>query len=113
MLAIPGVPVYFLSQPDLVARWAGQLSRLQLLDPQSRMVGEHVLHEHEAWVGAFNFFIHLSSIFKLLLKTVVPAQAQARKDTLQKPRFLQCGAAGMVDDVANVEAAVERVPIAP
>jgi len=44
------VPAYLLSQPDLVARWAGQLSRLQLLDPQPRVLGEHVLHEHEAWL---------------------------------------------------------------
>ena len=41
---------YLLTQPDLVARWAGQLSRLQLLDSQPRVLGEHVLHEHEAWV---------------------------------------------------------------
>ena len=44
------MPAYLLSQPDLVARWAGQLSRLQLLDSQPRVLGEHVLHEHEAWV---------------------------------------------------------------
>ena len=44
------MPAYFLSQQDLVARWAGQLSRLQLLDSQPRVLGEHVLHEHEAWV---------------------------------------------------------------
>ena len=40
VLAIPGVPAYLLSQPELVERWAGQLSRLQLLDSQPR-VAQH------------------------------------------------------------------------
>ena len=102
VLAIPGVPAYLLSQPDLVARWAGQLSRLQLLDSQRRVLGEHVLHEHEAWVHAFNFFIHLSSVFKLLLKPLAPAPAHA----LAPPSGVAAAAAAAAANAAaNAEAA--------
>ena len=102
VLAIPGVPAYLLSQPDLVARWAGQLSRLQLLDSQPRVLGEHVLHEHEAWVNAFNFFIHLSSVFKLLLKPLAPAPAHA----LAPPSGVAAAAAAAAANAAaNAEAA--------
>ena len=61
------MPAYLLSQPDLVARWAGQLSRLQLLDSQPRVLGEHVLHEHEAWVRV-----------RVRVKARVRARARAR-----------------------------------
>ena len=38
------------------------------MDAQQRQRGEHVLREHETWVNAFNFSIHLSSMYRLLLK---------------------------------------------
>jgi len=35
---------------------------------QERAVHEHVAHENEMWIGAFNFFIGLQSLYTVLLK---------------------------------------------
>ena len=69
VLAIEGVAASFLlRKTTLLSEWMGFLRRIQAMDAQQRQRGEHVLREHETWVNAFNFSIHLSSMYRLLLK---------------------------------------------
>ena len=69
VLAIEGVAASFLlRKTTLLSEWMGFLRRIQAMDAQQRQRGERVLREHETWVNAFNFSIHLSSMYRLLLK---------------------------------------------
>ena len=48
---------------------------------------EHVAHENEMWIGAFNFFIGLQSLYTVLLKPLLasPALATAPAAALNTP----------------------------
>ena len=57
----------FLLDQSLLRAWLYFLATLQGVDPQTRAVSVHVEQEHDGWAHVFNFFIHLSSAYRLLL----------------------------------------------
>ena len=57
VLAIPAVPQLLLRSPQHMKLWTQLLASLQAFDPQYRQAPslEHVEHEHDGWIGCFNF----------------------------------------------------------
>ena len=53
--------------------------------------GEHVEHEHEGWIGCFNFLIYVTSLIRFILKPLIAADASA-PDT-----NTEAGAAGLCE----------------
>ena len=69
---------------SLIQLWASLLTGLQAFDMQTRQLGDHVVHEHDDWVGCFNFVIPFGSLFRLLLRPLaspwVPSDEQSEED---------------------------------
>ena len=76
VLAITSVPRLLLRDPPLMRRWARLLAALQAFDTQTRQHGEHVEHEHDGWIGCFNFLIYITSLIRFVLKPLTTAAAK-------------------------------------
>lgn len=68
VLAIDGVPAAVLRSGELIGEWLALLRELRGVDTQTRATLQHVSHEHDEWVGAFNFFIGIQSLFSMLVR---------------------------------------------
>ena len=70
VLAIPAVPQLLLRSPQHMKLWTQLLASLQAFDPQYRQAPslEHVEHEHDGWIGCFNFLIYVTSLMRFALR---------------------------------------------
>jgi E3 ubiquitin-protein ligase UBR1 len=70
LLATPAVMQYVARTPRLLDFFASFVGLFEGMNPNSRMLGEHVEYESEVWVSAFNLSMHMSKCCKAMGRAI-------------------------------------------